>query len=53
MIDGLNRRSTVAEVLQKLTKQLDLDRQTEWVIIEVSLAPNTLFPQNKTLTKLI
>merc|ERR1712048_1481179 len=34
MIDGLNRRSTVAEVLQKLTKQLDLDRQTEWVIIE-------------------
>merc|ERR1711935_751974 len=33
-IDGLNRRSTVTEVISRLTNKLQLDRHAEWTIIE-------------------
>merc|ERR1711933_202514 len=33
-IDGLTRRSTVAEVVAQLINKLQLDRQTDWTIIE-------------------
>ena len=35
-VNGLNRRSTVSDVLDQLSKLLNLD-PTKWVIIEVSI----------------
>jgi len=34
IIDGLNRRSTVTEVISRLINKLQLDRHAEWTIIE-------------------
>lgn len=45
VLEGLNRRSTVAEILQQLMKRLSLDDHIGWVIIEKWRGTEKVLPQ--------